>query len=144
MPRAKRDTNSRKSRNWGAVSGVSLLTIPSGVTIDKSNYMETVAGYATFYGVAGKTFTAGITVCAGTSVDRANLGLSTIDYVTAQPCFNADSVTGCAISITKPSGSAWSSGVTHVCFYTYQTGSATPGTAFGTNVSIQYFAIGDL
>ena len=44
MARKRRNNNARGSRNWGAESGVTITTSPSGVTIYK-NKVETTDGY---------------------------------------------------------------------------------------------------
>jgi len=151
MPRPRRSNSSRYSRNSGIVSGVTFYTNPSGVTIYednveagtvKSNALDnlTTTGYVLPYGTAADLkMVTGILSCAGTSLSRQNLGLTTINHVQAVAAFNRAAVSACAIVVVKPKTSAWASGVTHVDFYAY----ATPqGGAFGTAVSILYTAVG--
>ena len=139
MPRTRRDNNSRKSKSWGKISGVTIETNPSGVTIYNST-IKTDNGYLISHDTDSEKSVAGILSCGGTSLARQTLGLTTINHVVASPMMNRAAVSPCVIAIVKPSGAAWASGVTSVDFYTYQTKNVP--TAYGAGVSISYWAIG--
>ena len=164
MARSRRSASGRPSRNWGLISGVTIATNPSGVTISKNIIdmsrgqisgatvstkpsgvtihnatVQSTLGYMLGHDTNAEKSVAGILSCAGTSLARQTLGLTLINHVMAIPCFNRAAVSACAIVVVKPSTSAWASGVTHVDFYAF----ATPqGGAFGTAVSIAYWAVG--
>lgn len=139
MARSVRNTNSRRSRNSGYMSGATITTHPSGVTISKQELVKTTNGYLIQHDTANEMIKMGILACGGTSLARQNFGLTTIHHVVAVPSFNRSAVSACSIAVVKPDTSAWASGVTHVDLYVF----ATPqGGAFGTAVSIQYMAVG--
>jgi len=138
MARPIRNTYSRKSRNAGYTSGVTIETRPSGVTMYKKT-VKNDDGYALWHDTDSEMIKMGILACAGTSLARQNFGLSLIHHVVAVPAFNRAAVSAAAIAIVKPNTSAWASGVTEVDLYVFST---PQGAAFGTDVSIQYFAVG--
>jgi len=142
MARPKRDNNSRSSRTWGKISGVTITTIPSGVTITKNN-IDLTAGYVLPYATADDMImTSGILANSGGSIARQTLGLSAIYNVIASASSKSaySSVTGLAVMVTPEGGKSFGSGCTQVTFTPYKLNRA--GVTHPGSCSIHYFAIG--
>jgi len=142
MARARRDNNARGSRNWGKISGVTIQTNPSGVTIYNST-VQGDQGYTVWFQSDAKKMTSGVLNCSGGSIDRQSCGLTTIDSVicsgSSKSAAGFTDVTGFSIACYpmhgKPFGTA-----TQVCFIPYKLNRS--GVTFSGAVSIHYIAIG--
>jgi len=142
MARSIRDTNSRGSRNWGYLSGATITTHPSGVTISKNN-IDLTSGYVLPYATADSlVMTTGVLSNTGGSIARQSLGLSAIHNVIASASSKGaySTVTGIAVMVTPEGGKSFGSGCTSVTFTPYKLNRA--GVTMNSVCSIHYFAVG--
>jgi len=110
----------------------------SGVTISPGN-VQTDSGYMIHYDTSSHLMTAGMLDYSGTSLDRQDLGLTTIYHVVASAVTGEAGATGWTVNVGAPGGHHWtSSGVTEVCFRVWD----YKGAAYSGGVSIHYIAIG--
>jgi len=146
MTRARRDNNARGSRNYGKLSGVTITTNPSGVTIYKGK-VDYTSGYSLPYATtSGLKMTTGILEttdgASGGTLARQALGLSAIYNVFASASSKgaiAD-VTGIAV-VCHPEGTkSFGANCTQVTFVTFKLNRS--GVTYNSKVSIHYFAIG--
>ena len=143
MPRPKRASNARGSRNSGKMSGVTYLSIPSGVTITKENKVETTDGYMLQHDTANEMQKCGHLDFAGASkvLTPADLCLTTLKHLMLMPISSGStSPSGASVIPTihtaKPGSDL--SDATQVVVYCY-TGN---GGSIDSGVSLAYLAIG--
>lgn len=144
MPRNRRGSTDRGSRTYSKLSAVTIVTNPSGVTIDKANLIATTNGYLLQHDTANEMIKMGYLDFNGASktVAPSDLGLTTLKHLAATLVVSGATALSAASMIfgyrvnTVPSGDL--TGVTQVHFFAY----AGNGGAFGGGASIAYFAVG--
>jgi len=133
--RRRHSSSARPTRHQGIVSGVTFVTSPSGVTISK-NQVQTNDGYILHHDTSGEKIKMGVLACSGTSLDRQNLGLTTINHVVATATTAKSGATAINVTVSAPKEKF--SGATEVCFFVWDYN----GAAFGSACSLQYYAVG--
>ena len=166
MPRIRRGTTGRMSRNWGEVSAVTFQTVDSGVTIDKSSLtfasgvsidgsgMKDFDGSAYLLsglrgvGVSGSDapgsqllMSAGVTALpsAGKIFTAAMFGMTTLDAVICSGSTPRAGSTDLTVCVDRGGGEPWNSNATKCRWTAF----ATIGTfAVAVSCSVHYFVIG--
>lgn len=155
MPRATRDTNSRGSRNWGKMSGVSILTHPSGVSINQNtidmgsgvslnatSLIHTSQGYPIYEPTLNNiNIKSGTTQTGGTSryMSATMLGLNTVTNFICQVLSGTSGANiraGASVFTMTAFDHAANTGVTVFMF------KQTSGASQTTGVSLAYIAVG--
>ena len=141
--RPKRASTARDTRNSGKMSSVTFATIPSGVTVDKTNKVATPDGYLLQHDTANEMLKCGQLDLAGASkvIAPSDLGLTTLKHLMLIPISSgATAPSGASVIPTlntaKPGADL--SSATQVVIYCY-TGN---GGSIDSGVSLAYMAIG--
>lgn len=155
MSRSRKNAYARIRKLFGAISGTTFQTNPSGTTIYKSTIKastvqtdalnnSTSSGYALPYGTAtGLKMTSGIlAIGSGASLARQSLGLSAIYNVLHNVSIKGaiSAVTGAAVMCTPEGTKSFGSACTRVTFTAFKLNMA--GVTFTAGCSVNYVAIG--